>query len=857
MGLQENARQLLVKWANAQEHWIRAIVAELFATRQPLSTASIDRVYDLLLREKRLTNGDAPTIGLLEGAGTESPLEEALVLTKLSDVKNVNALAPKQDIDFNPNLTVFFGENGAGKSGYVRILKTIASVRNAEPILPNVRKPREGAPSASLAYRLGKQAETTIEWKGEQGLRPLNRLDVFDSRGLVSHVDEQLTYVYTPGDLALFRLASESLDATRKKLDDERTQRAPKTNPFVERFSKDVSFFAEIVGLSAKSKLSGLETISNVTAEEETTLAGLRTNIADLQGGGTADKLRLVRGELALYRRVASALDILDRFDADGYAAELSTRAAAKELQDQEAKEALRSAEIPGVLGENWRAFIDAAEKYAQEIHGAAYPEKDDACLYCRQPLSEAATSLLKTYRVISTRAGSIEAGVAKRKAKDASKEIFEFGALRLREDLQEHGRTSPKAVPGDLLRLATEFMAQFGILNGQIVSLQAPTAVEATKSAAEQVREGLKTHVQSLEESEKTLSIDGDDRTKKIAELLPQKRELEARMMLRDLLPEIRLHVAALQWVETAGEVSKRIQSVSRSLTETLKIASETLVNADFEDCFKRECTALKAPSVMLDFPGKKGQPARRKRMTAEYRLSEVLSEGEQKVIGLADFLAEVSLRQAPSPLVFDDPVTSLDYKRLDHVVQRIVELGRTRQVIVFTHNIWFTMRLLEAYDKDKSSITYYDISENGEVRGIVSRGMSPRLDTWGDKKKRIEELIRRAKGESDHEMRSMFIEKGYEELRGACEVVVEQNLLQKVVQSYRRNVMVGNLKAINFADLPGAAVELNEVFEKACGIIASHKQPSEVLSFRPTVQGLEADWNRLVSIHSRFKSQ
>jgi wobble nucleotide-excising tRNase len=44
------------------------------------------------------------------------------------------------------------------------------------------------------------------------------------------------------------------------------------------------------------------------------------------------------------------------------------------------------------------------------------------------------------------------------------------------------------------------------------------------------------------------------------------------------------------------------------------------------------------------------------------------VLSEGE-KVIALADFLAEASLKPA-APVIFDDPINSLDYKRLaDHI--------------------------------------------------------------------------------------------------------------------------------------------------------------------------------------------
>jgi wobble nucleotide-excising tRNase len=50
------------------------------------------------------------------------------------------------------------------------------------------------------------------------------------------------------------------------------------------------------------------------------------------------------------------------------------------------------------------------------------------------------------------------------------------------------------------------------------------------------------------------------------------------------------------------------------------------------------------------------------RKSLAPRHRLSAILSEGEQKVIALADFLAESTLRGSASPIVLDDLVTSLD---------------------------------------------------------------------------------------------------------------------------------------------------------------------------------------------------
>ena len=49
----------------------------------------------------------------------------------------MNALARDQTIEFGPSLTIVYGANAAGKSGYARILKRACRARGAEEILGN------------------------------------------------------------------------------------------------------------------------------------------------------------------------------------------------------------------------------------------------------------------------------------------------------------------------------------------------------------------------------------------------------------------------------------------------------------------------------------------------------------------------------------------------------------------------------------------------------------------------------------------------------------------------------------------------------------------------------------------------
>ena len=76
----------------------------------------------------------------------------------------------------------------------------------------------------------------------------------------------------------------------------------------------------------------------------------------------------------------------------------------------------------------------------------------------------------------------------------------------------------------------------------------------------------------------------------------------------------------------------------------------------------------------------------------------------------------------------------------------------------------------------------------------------------------------------------------------------------MQRVVQSYRRNVMVGKLKDIKFDALREEAGPINDLFDKCCQILDAHKQPLESLNVRAKLEELEEDWEWLKNTRKKF---
>ena len=104
-------------------------------------------------------------------------------------------------------------------------------------------------------------------------------------------------------------------------------------------------------------------------------------------------------------------------------------------------------------------------------------------------------------------------------------------------------------------------------------------------------------------------------------------------------------------------------------------------------------------------------------------------------------------------------DPITSMDYRRIHEVCDRIVALAHDHQVIVFTHNIWFAAQLLS--QADKKSLKYYDIRLESGAAGVVTPGSHPRVDTVAQVRTIIKKLIEAA-DKADGEVKAALVEKG-----------------------------------------------------------------------------------------------
>lgn len=852
-----NAREVLVAWANEQEHWVRGIVREVLNTRQPAPEDVINQAYQTCLAEKGLSSDSITDSPKLELDSQEEDQGEVLRLRTLKEVENVNRLAPGQVVDFNDRLTILYGENATGKSGYVRILKRAAAVRSAEEILPDIHATTEpGPPSALLEYTLN-GTRRAAKWSGESGVRPFTRMSIFDSRAVSFHLDDELTYSYTPRDLALFQYVSQAISAVSNLLDKARKEAELRENPFLHRFQSGSTVYQKIETLSSATDLAELESLALVTDEEEATLPGLREQVEALNPQLIASRLELSHADQKLLSSIRSVALTISSFDRDLYNQALETLKQSEERQRAATTTAFARFGVPGALSDAWRDFVVAGDAYLQDLNLDDYPEGGKPCLYCRQDLGESAVALLRQYRDYcnNTLQADVDAARDAVAAVASSLTSINFGSVQL--DVTAKAKVEAGQASPPLFVAASEFFSSVPNLV-DLVAARIPLASGDIIAAAARLRTATESALEDAESRISTLRTQSAERKTARADAEKRVRDLEDRISLKAQLSFILRAVGNARWADRAKLiVSKRFPPLKTSLTNQTKIASEDLLNSDFQRLFEQERKALRAPTVRLQFPGRDAAAARRKSL-GDYRLSEVLSEGEQKVIALSDFLAEAAIRPTSAPILFDDPVDSLDYKRIEYIVERVYTLSAEHQVVVFTHNIWFASLLLAKFESKQSAAgcSFYSVDLGpGEQPGFVSGGTHPRLDTPTKIRGRINEIINSANSATG-ETRKALIERGYAQLRAWCESVSEQELLHSLSERYRANIMVGKLKDIRADRLPAAAEVICRVFDRACGIIDAHAMATETLGTTPDLQDLKDDWKDAQNALAAYKA-
>ncbi len=843
----------LTAWLREQDVWLQIAATRLLCNRQ-LSNTDIEELSRIIKN---------PMLALDAQPGTAIPPQvmtdgAELRLISIGSVEGIDALRPRAPLNFgNENLVVIYGHNGSGKSGYTRIICKACGKPHPENLRNNVFAPPPPVrQTCKISYTVG-GVHTEVEWTPAAPIEALSAVDVFDTASGRIYLENETEVAFVPPDLSLMAdlvKACNRIDAVFLA----EQQRLVTALPTLPADLTGTAVATAYLGLTHATTEGEIYTLAEWTLENVQELDALNAALAVADPISSAKKrLEVKRQREMLAHAVSQSLAQLT-----GAAVELTrgkvTHAADMRRIANEAAEALKSkSAVVGVGTETWRRMWSAAREFAA---AEAYPSRDfpllepgARCVLCHQELSDAARDRLAAFE-------SYVSGKIQLDATSAERQLAEHLAKIASRPSADNLQTAAQAAELDP-QLATLLEECWAELEANLNPLRrggVPCVDYTPSEKVTRVIDLLHTLARGAETEADVLTRSADPVARQTAE--SRRKELRAKKWISEQSTAIRTEVERLKRLQTYQQW--RRQTTTTGLSRKAGELSETLVTEAYIQRFNAELAHLGAHTIRVELVktrterGRAKHGIRLRNATAiDARISDILSEGERRIISLAAFLADVTGRATRSPFIFDDPISSLDQIWEERTIDRLIELSASRQVIVFTHRLSLLGIITDKAGENLNSIHIrretWGTGEPGEVPlfGKNTRGALNQL-----KNDRLARA-RRVLTEHGHDVYYPLGKAICSDIRILTERLVEVVLLADVIQRHRRDIKTRNL-----------IHQLSKITAADCALIDEfmtrysryeHSQSNEAPVELPQPTEIGADIDRLLIWQTEFSTR
>lgn len=832
--------------------WQRDALRRLFQQTE-LSTQDFDDLYAMMKSAQGLPDAkDRQPVPLAkEHLPADPSTSEPVILKAVRDLKNVNRIAEGQQLDFAPKgITVIYGGNASGKSGYVRVLKHACRARDRlETIHPDANDPgaSKRIPEAIFDIETGGHSKS-LNWKRDvEPPTELSTIAVFDTRCARAYLDEQ-DIAYVPYGLDIVQnLVQQVLPELSKRLDREIASINTDTSPFAD-LQDDTTVGRLIASLGQSTRPEDVTKLAQLTDEKKKRLAALNEALAEKDPKAKAKECRLSRQR---FNELISRIDTAFGYVNDSATEQLKfcdQKAETAIEAEKVAAERFRTAEplLPGTGEDVWKKLFESARRFSLE---AAYPDKPfpyiepgAKCPLCQQPLAQEAAKRMHSFDEFVK---DDTARVAAEKRQQRTAEQDKVKNISLDFGLEEAMTEEIKQLDPSLLENTQKFQKRIKDRRTWMLGALQTHAWDGPPLFDEDPRDGLKHLSEKLLAQADELDKVGDASNRK--ELETEQKEFRSRHNLSVRLDSVLVLINRMQVKDKLEKCKSALKT--KTISEKAKEFASQIVTEALERGLNEEFHALGIGHIKTKLV-KRGVKGEMKHklvldLPVATKLQEILSEGEQRAIAIGSFLAELHLADHRGGIIFDDPVSSLDHHRRKQVAYRLVEEARRRQVIVLTHETVFLCELLDAIDQRKVDAHVSHLEWLNNRPGHVLEGLpwehmdyKERLSKLDEEQKRLKTIWSAYPNPEDRTR----MQRQYSLLRATIERIVQDVVFNGVLHRYRDRISIDRLNdVVGFTQ--SEFREIKRLYKVCCEAIDSHDSSSIKNSPVPSAEQLDID--------------
>jgi len=789
----------IVEWVKDKPvFWRHAI--RLIIRKGELKEKQFELIYTIARMENGvIEKGDVyPMYELpVSASGYREEVSE-IKLAILKDVVNVGSLATNQELRFNTNgLNIVYGDNGSGKSSYARILKHACLTRgDIQPILGNVFEPSNSPSSAyigitdeNVSIPVGWTLEKEQEQEQEQNLKSIR---IFDTDTADHYVSKEDSLGYKPFPIKVLESLAETLKYVKRQIDEELMPGNGAVN--LPPFSSETKAGLFISSLNALTDDKDVD--QHIATDAEIANIAIQEQYLFKLKSKTAETLR---NELkGRKKRIQPLLDFIEPFMAtlsDTNFDELKTlqfdAAAKEEVAEKLRQSVLNNLPFEAIGGSEWETLWKAAKEFLIiQPNPASFPSKvNDNCPLCLQKIDSTSAERLMSFQNYISDSAAKDAAEAKLKLKQQKDKVDELiidispysGVLSEFNSDENQLETKINSFINELKKRKEKFL-----------NVTLPVSIESLNSSS---IDECKDIVINIDEEIEQLK---DDATQ--ANLITKKEailgEIKDRKLIKENYDSI---IKKRQRLLLELQLNFILQDTNPRLITALnaEISKSILIEPMIEN-FKQELNKFGFDRFDIEVKtrGNAGEQLVKLQISQGDKkiVSQVASEGEQRCIAIACFMAEMKADGRNSAVIFDDPVNSLDHKWRESIGERLVNESLERQVIVFTHDIVFYKYLLERIENiSGAEIHQIRLDRSRKRTGIVD--FTPPWDALpikariGQLKNFYQQLEKANRLGTETEYQTQC-HNFYCHLREAWERLVEESLLNGVVTRFGRSI-------------------------------------------------------------------